>query len=65
MRSRTIAFQAALEVGLWFTCQNTAMAVCSGVRVSEIWRTSARSALYLGDPKAGGGGGRNSLVELR
>src|SRR6476619_3352621 len=51
MSSRANAFQAALEVGLWFTFQNTAMATCSAVRVSEMWRTSARSALNLADPK--------------
>src|SRR6266849_6803644 len=39
--------------------QNKAMATCSAVRVSEMFRTSASPARYVGDPNAGGGADRN------
>src|SRR6266496_4009970 len=45
--------------------QNLASASCSGVRVSEKWRTSASAARYSGEPNAGGGPGRNWLPVLR
>src|SRR5689334_13455479 len=58
-------FIAASDVGDWFTFQYCAIASCSAVRVSEIWRTSARAARYVADPNVGGGGGRSSLPDAR
>src|SRR6266487_2461581 len=45
--------------------QNVAMRTCSAVRVSEICRISASAASNSGEPKAGGGAGRNWLAEVR
>lgn len=47
------------------SAQNRAMLSCAAVRVSEILRTSARSATNFVDPNAGGAPGRNWLPDLR
>src|SRR5437899_3615669 len=41
------------------------MPICSAVRVSEIWRISARAVTNAADPNAAGGPGRNWLAEVR
>src|SRR2546426_1453958 len=45
--------------------QNLAMLSCSWVRVSEKCRISASAARKSGEPKAGGGAGRNRSPDLR
>src|SRR5437764_7585627 len=45
--------------------QNLASESCSRVRLSENQRTSASAATNAGDPKAGGGPGRNCLESIR
>src|SRR5258705_12826904 len=58
-------FIAASIAALWFAAQYSAIAVCSGVRVSAIWRTSARAELYSSEPTTGGGGERSSSSDVR
>ena len=59
MRSSTIKLSAPVVNGPLAVFQNVAVASCSGVRLSEIDRTSASAVMYSAEPNDGGGGERS------
>src|SRR5205809_2084554 len=65
MRSSAMRLRFPAVNGAVAQAKNCAIASCSGVRVSEIVRTSASAARNALEPNAGGGGTRSWLGEVR